>query len=40
MASDNADDKDNDNANSRDVEVVETCIGEALAMLDKLINLR
>ena len=41
VASDNNDDKDNDNdANSKDVEVVEISKGEALAMLDRLVNLR
>ena len=42
MASDNDDDKDDDDydANSKDVEVVEISTGEALAILDKLVNLR
>ena len=40
MASDNDDDKDDDDANSKDVEVVEIGTGEALTMLDRLINLR
>ena len=41
MASDNHDDKyDDDDANSNDVEVVETGTGEALTMLDSLVNLR
>ena len=44
MASDNDDDKDDDDdddgANSKDVEVVEISTGEALTMLDRLVNLR
>ena len=44
MASDNDDDKDddddNDDANSKDNEDVETGIGEALTMLDRLVNLK
>ena len=44
MASDNDDDKDDDgdddDANSKDNEDVETGIGEALAMLDRLVNLK
>ena len=40
MASDNDDDKDDDGANSKDVEVVEIGTGEALTMLDRLLNLR
>ena len=45
MASDNDDDKDDDdddddNANSKDNEDVETGIGEALTMLDSLVNLK
>ena len=41
MASDNNDDKDDDDdANSKDVEVVEISTGEALKMLDRLVNLR
>ena len=41
MASDNDDDKDDDgDANSKDVEVVEIGTGEALTMLDRLVNLR
>ena len=39
MASDN-DDKDDDDARSKDVEVVEISTGEAPAMLDGLVNLR
>ena len=33
-------DDDDDDASSKDVEVVEIAIGEALSMLDRLINLR
>ena len=41
VASDNDDDKDDDDdANNKDVEVVEIGTGEALTMLDRLINLR
>ena len=43
MASDNNDDKDDDDdddANSKDVEVVEISTGEALKMLDRLVNLK
>ena len=40
MASDNDDDKDDDDANSKDVEIVEIGTGEALTMLDRLLNLR
>ena len=44
MASDNDDDKDDDgdddDASSKDNEDVETGIGEALAMLDRLVNLK
>ena len=44
MASDNDDDKDDDDvdddANSKDAEVVEIGIGEALTMLDGLVNLK
>ena len=41
VASDNDDDKDDDDdANSKDVEVVEISTGEALTMLDRLVNLR
>ena len=38
VASDNDDDKDDDNG--KDVEAVETGTGEALKMLDRLANLR
>ena len=31
---------DDDDANSKDVEVVEISTGEALTMLDRLVNLR
>ena len=43
VASDNDDDKDDDDdddANSKDDEVVEISTGEALTMLDRLVNLR
>ena len=41
MASDNNDDKgDDDDSNSKDVEVVEISTSEALKMLDRLVNLR
>ena len=40
MASDNDDDKDYDDANDKDVEVVEISTSEALTMLDRLVNLR
>ena len=41
VASDNDDVKDDDDdANSKDVEVVEIGTGEALTMLDKLVNLK
>ena len=41
MATDNDDDKDDDDdANSKDVEVVEIGTGEALTMLDELVNLK
>ena len=42
VASDNDDDKhdDDDDANSKDVEVVEIGTGEALTMLDRLVNLK
>ena len=40
MASDNVDDKDDDDhANSKEVDVVEIDTGEALTMLDRLVNL-
>ena len=40
VASDNDDDNDDDDANSKDVEVVEISTGEALTILDRLVNLR
>ena len=40
MALHNDDDKDDDDANSKDVEVVEIGTAESLTMLDKLVNLR
>ena len=40
VPSDNNDDKDDDDANSKDVEVVEISTGEALKMLDRLVNLK
>ena len=41
VSSDNYDDKDgDDDANSKDVEVVKMNTGEALTMLDRLINLK
>ena len=41
VVSDNNDDKDNDDdANCKNVEVVEISPGEALKMLDRLVNLR
>ena len=42
MASDNDNNKDDDDddTNNKDVEVVEISTGEALAMLDRLLNLR
>ena len=39
LASDNDNDKDDDDANSKYVEIVETGTGEALTMLDRLVNL-
>ena len=39
VVSDNDDDKDDDDANSKEVEVVEISRGEALTMLDRLVNL-
>ena len=39
VASDNDDDKDDDDANNKDAEVVEIGTGEALTMLDRLVNL-
>ena len=38
VASDNDDDKDDDDANSKDAEVVEIGTGEALTMLDRLVD--
>ena len=40
MASDNDDDKDDDDGNDKDAEVVEISTGEAIAMLDRLVNLK
>ena len=40
VVSDNDDDKHNDDANIKDVEVVEIGTGEALTMLFGLVNLR
>ena len=41
MASDNDDDKDDDDdTNSKDIEDVEIGTGEAVTMLDRLVNLR
>ena len=41
VASDNNDDNDDDDdANSKDAEVVEINTGDALKMLDRLVNLR
>ena len=41
VASDNNDDKDDDDdANSNNVEVVEISTGDALKMLDRLVNLK
>ena len=41
VASDNDDDKDDNNdANSKDIEVVKIGTGEALVVLDKLVNLK
>ena len=37
---DDGKDDDDDDANSKDVEVVEISTGEALTMLDRLVNLR
>ena len=36
----NDDDKDDDDANSKDVEVVEINTGESLTMRQRLVNLR
>ena len=40
VVSNNDDDKDDDDDNSKDVEVVEIDTGEALTILDRLVNLR
>ena len=40
VASDNDDDIDDVDANSKDVQVVEISTGEALTMLDRFVNLR
>ena len=40
MASDNDDDKDDDDGNDKDAEVVEISTGEAITMLDRLVNLK
>ena len=40
VASDNDDDKGDGDANSKDIEVVEFGKGEALTMLDNLVNLK
>ena len=41
VSSDNDDDKnDDDDVNNKDVEVVEIGTGEALIMLERLVNLR
>ena len=40
VASDNDDDKGDGDANSKDIEVVEFGKGEALTMLDSLVNLK
>ena len=40
VASDNDDDNDDDEANSKDVQVVEISTGDALSMLNRLVNLR
>ena len=41
VASNNDDERnDDDDANNKDVEVVEIGTGEALTMLDRLVNLR
>ena len=43
VASDNDDDDkddDDDDVNSKDVEIVEISTGEALTMLDRIVNLR
>ena len=40
VASDNDDDKDDDDVNSKAVEIVEIATGEALTMLERLVNLK
>ena len=40
VATDNDDKKDDDDTNSKDAEVVEIGTGEALTMLDRLVNLK
>ena len=40
VASDNDDDNDDDEANSKDVQVVEISTGDALSMLNRLVNQR
>ena len=40
MASDNDDDKDDEDPSSKDVEVAEIGTVEALTMLDRLVNLK
>ena len=39
VGSDNDDEKDDDDANSKDVEVAEIVAGEAIIMHDRLVNL-
>ena len=40
VASDNDDVKDDDDANSKDVEVVKITIGEVITIFDRLVNLK
>ena len=40
MAPDNGDDKGDDDANSKDVEVVEIGTGETLAIFDRLVDVK
>ena len=40
VASDNDDERDEDHGNGKDAEVVEIGTGEALTMLDRLVNLK
>ena len=40
VASDNDDNKDDDDVNSKAVEIVEIATGEALTMLERLVNLK